>query len=156
LRRNRDRVRVRDTQPRMTEESTTPDLVELARRSVESAGKRDLDAIMAFFTPDAVWDASPMGIGTFEGQAAIRGFWEDWISSYEDFELQTVEAHDLGNGVSFGVAVQRGRLLGSSGQLELRYAAVNEWEDGKIARITNYTDIDEARAAAERLTQERA
>jgi hypothetical protein len=29
------------------------------------------------------------------------------------------------------------------------------WEDGKIARITNYTGIDEARAAAERLAQER-
>ena len=29
-----------------------------------------------------------------------------------------------------------------------------EWEDGKIARITNYTDVDEARAAAERLAQE--
>ncbi|MGA8364525.1 MAG: hypothetical protein WB709_08385 [Solirubrobacteraceae bacterium] len=28
------------------------------------------------------------------------------------------------------------------------------WEGGKIARITNYTDIDEARAAAERLAQE--
>ena len=140
----------------MAEESRIPDLVELGERIREATVRRDLDAIMAFFTADAVWDASPMGIGTFEGQAAIRGFWEDWISSYEDFELQTVEAHDLGNGVSFGVAVQRGRLLGSSGQLELRYAAVNEWEDGKIARITNYTDIDEARAAAERLTQERA
>ena len=140
----------------MAEESRIPDLVELGERIREATVRRDLDAIMAFFTADAVWDASPMGIGTFEGQAAIRGFWEDWISSYEDFELQTVEAHDLGNGGSFGVAVQRGRLLGSSGQLELRYAAVNEWEDGKIARITNYTDIDEARAAAERLAQERA
>jgi len=60
----------------MSEESTTPDLVELVRRSVEAAGKRDLDAHMAFYAPDAVWDASPMGIGTFEGQAAMRGFWE--------------------------------------------------------------------------------
>jgi hypothetical protein len=29
------------------------------------------------------------------------------------------------------------------------------WEDGKIVRMTNYTDIDEARAAAERLAQGR-
>ena len=28
-------------------------------------------------------------------------------------------------------------------------------ENGKIARITNYTDIDDARAAAERLAEER-
>ena len=139
----------------MSEASTTPDLVELVRRSVEAAGKRDLDAHMAFYAPNAVWDASPMGIGTFEGQAAMRGFWEDWLSSYEDWELQTVEVQCLGNGVTFAVLDQRGRLVDSSGEIELRYAAVTEWEDGKIARITNYTDIDEARATAERLAQER-
>jgi ketosteroid isomerase-like protein len=140
----------------MAEKPATPDLVELARRTLEAGSKRDLDAAMAFYAPDAVWDASPMGIGTFEGQAAIRGFWEDWLSSYEDYELQMVEAQDLGNGVTFGVLEQRGRLLGSSGEIELRYAAVSKWEDGKIARTTNYIDIDEARAAAERLAQERA
>jgi ketosteroid isomerase-like protein len=139
----------------MAEESTTPDLVELVRRSVEAADKRDLDAHMTFYAPDAVWDASPMGIGTFEGQAAMRAFWEDWLSSYEGWKLQTVEVRDLGNGVTFGVLDQRGRLVGSTGEIELRYASVTEWEDGKIVRITNYTDIDEARAVAERLAQER-
>ncbi len=139
----------------MAEESTAPDLVELVRRSVEAADRRDLDAHMAFYAPDAVWDASPMGIGTFEGQAAMRGFWEDWLSSYEGWELQTVEVQDLGTGVTFAVLDQRGRLVGSSGEIELRYAAVTEWKDGKIARITNYTDIDMARADAERLAQER-
>ncbi len=140
----------------MAEESTTPDLVEILRRSVEVASTRDLDEVMAFYAPNAVWDMSPMGMGTFEGQAAMRGFWKDWLSSYEDWELQTVEVQDLGNGVTFGVLDQRGRLVGSSGEIELRYASVGEWEDGKIARITNYTDVDEARAAAERLAQERA
>ena len=140
----------------MAEESTSPDLVELVRRSVEAADKLDLDARMTFYKPDAVWDASPMGIGTFEGQAAMRAFWEDWLSSYEGWQLQTVEVQDLGNGVTFAVLDQRGRLVGSSGEIELRYASVTEWEDGKIARITNYTDIDEARAAAERLALERA
>jgi ketosteroid isomerase-like protein len=147
--------RARGILPVMAEESTAPDLVELVRRSVEAADKRDLDAHMAFYAPDAVWDASPMGIGTFEGQAAMRGFWEDWLSSYEGWELQTVEVQELGNGVTFAVLDQRGRLVGSSGEIELRYASVTEWEDGKIVRITNYTDIDEARAAAERLAEER-
>lgn len=139
----------------MAEESMAPDLVGLVRRSVEAADRRDLDAHLAFYAPDAVWDGSPMGIGTFEGQAAMRGFWEDWLSSYEGWELQTVEVQALGTGVTFAVLDQRGRLVGSSGEIELRYASVTEWEDGRIARITNYTDIGEARAAAERLAQER-
>lgn len=140
----------------MSEESTAPDLVELARRSVETASKRDLDATMAFYTPDAVWDMSPLGMGTFEGHAAVRGFMEDWLSSCEEWELQAVEVQALGNAVTFGVLVQRGRLVGSSGEVELRYASVSEWEDDKIARITNYGEIDGARAAAERLAQKRA
>ena len=139
----------------MTEESTTPDLVELARRTVETASKGDLDAMMAFYTSDAVWDMSPLGMGMFEGQAAVRGFMEDWLASYEEWELQVVEVQDLGHAVTLGVLVQKGRPVGSSGEVELRYASVSEWEDGKIARITNYTDMDEARAAAERLVEER-
>ena len=76
----------------MSEESATPDLTELVRRSVEAAARGDLDAHIAFYTHDAVWDASPMGIGTFEGQVAMRGFWEDWLSSYEGWGLQVHEA----------------------------------------------------------------
>ena len=141
--------------PLHREESTTPDLVELARRSIEATSERDLDAIMAFYAPDAVWDVSPMGIGTFEGQAAVRSFLEDWFASYEEWELLVEKLQDLGNGVTFAVFIQKGRPVGSSGEVALRYAAVAAWEDGTIVRITNYGDIDTARAAAEHLAAER-
>ena len=38
----------------MSEESTTPDLVELARHPFEAANRSDLDAVMSFYAPDAV------------------------------------------------------------------------------------------------------
>ena len=63
----------------MPEESTTPDLVELARRSLEAANHRDFAAMMSFWGHDPVWDLSPMGLGVYEGPLAIRGFFEDWI-----------------------------------------------------------------------------
>jgi hypothetical protein len=65
------------------------------------------------------------------------------------------ELRDLGNGVTFGLALMRGRLPGSAGFVEPRYAVVASWEDGLIQRITSYTDIDQARAAAKRLPEER-
>jgi ketosteroid isomerase-like protein len=83
----------------MLEESTTPDLVKLVRQAVEGATRHDFDALMSFYAPDAVWDLSPMGVGTFEGRAAIRGFVEDWLGSYEDYEIELQEVLDLGNGV---------------------------------------------------------
>src|SRR5213080_4581579 len=51
-------------------------------------------------------------------------------------------------------ATLKGRPIGSGGEVQLRYAAVTEWVGGMVVRDTNYTDIDEARAAAERLAEE--
>ncbi len=144
-----------DTRCEMSEESTTPDLVELQKRLTDAPGRRDLDAIAAFYAPDGVWDMSRVGVGIFEGLAAARGFWEDWFASYEEYELEAEEIRDIGNGVGFRVLIQKGRPVDSSGEVELRYAAVSVWEDGKVVRMTQYTDIDEALAAAERLAEER-
>src|SRR3954452_20196209 len=140
----------------MSDESTTPDLVELGRALFEAANRRDFDALLLRYAPDAVWDMNPLGgLGTFEGHVAIRGFWEDWYASYEDLEVKPVEMLDLGSGVGFTVVVQNGRPVGSGGQVRLRYAIVSVWVAGLIVRLTNYTDVDRARGAAERLVEER-
>ena len=139
----------------MSEESTTPDLVELSRRFLEATNRRDLDAMLSFFAPDAVWENA--GLGTFEGVAAIRDFFEDWFASYEELWFEWDEVLDLGNGVAFAVLIQQGRLVGSSGDVRHRNAGVSVWVGGSVVRATNYnyTDIDAARAAAERLAEER-
>jgi ketosteroid isomerase-like protein len=82
----------------VSEESTTPDLEEALRRSMEAVNQRNLDAAMIRYTPNAVWDTSPIGVDVFEGREAIRGFFEVWWSSYEDFEQVLEEFRDLGNG----------------------------------------------------------
>jgi len=103
----------------MSEESRTPHLVELTRQAVEAGTRRDFDALMSFYSPDAVWDLSPLGVGTFEGRAAIR------------------------------------RFVGSTGDTQLRQAWVQVWVGAMMVRQMSYLDPDEARAAAERLAQER-
>ena len=136
------------------EESTTPDLVELVRRLDEAATRRDFDAVMSFYAPDAVYEGRASGM-TFEGRTAIRGFWEDVSASYEEFEWRSEETLDLGNGVVFGVTRASGRPVGSTGRVEVRVAIVAVWQEGLIERGTAYSDIDQARAAAERLAESR-
>jgi ketosteroid isomerase-like protein len=102
-----------------------------------------------------VFDTSPLGLGAYEGQAAIREFFEDWIGTFEEFQMEPEEILDLGGGVTLAVALQSGRPVGGDGQVQWRYAAVSVWVDGVAARTTNYFDIDEGRAAAERLAKER-
>jgi uncharacterized protein (TIGR02246 family) len=137
----------------MSEESTTPDLVALMGRAFEAANRRDLDAVASSFAEDATFD----GRGApehYEGRAAISSMLEDWFGSYEELEFGLEEVRDLGNGVVFAVVVQNGRPAGSDGHLRQREGWVFVWVRGLIARLTT-SDIDEARAAAERLTEER-
>ncbi|HTQ68866.1 MAG TPA: nuclear transport factor 2 family protein [Solirubrobacteraceae bacterium] len=139
----------------MAEESTTPDLVELVRGTIDPLNVGDIDASLRLYAPDAFWDLSSLGLGTFEGVAAIRGFLEEWISSYEGYEVKGEEILDLGNGIGFAVMRQGGRPLGSTGHVQERFASVATWVDGLLVRTVTYLDIDEARAAAERLAEER-
>ena len=50
----------------MAEESTTPELVELSRRTIEAYNRRDFDTMLSFLGPDAVWEAASLGT-SFEG-----------------------------------------------------------------------------------------
>jgi ketosteroid isomerase-like protein len=139
----------------MPEDSTTSDLEEIRRKTLEAVNRGDIDAAMSVFRPDAVWDSSALGLGAEKGLAAIRARLEEWMESFEGYEIVGEEFRDLGNGVVFGVSFQKGRPLGSIGFVQLRIASISIWAEDRIGRWTTYTDIDQARGAAERLAQER-
>jgi uncharacterized protein (TIGR02246 family) len=139
--------------PAMSEESTTPGPVELVGRAFEAANRRDLDTVASSFAEDATFDGRALG-EHFEGRAAIRSFLEDWFRTYEELEFGLEEVRDLGNGVVFAVVVQNGRPAGSAGHLRQLEGWVIVLARGLIARLT-VSEVEEARAAAERLAQER-
>ncbi len=140
----------------MSEESTTPDLVELVRQAFDAGNRHDVDAIMGFHTPGAVWDLSDQGLGTFEGVAAIRGWVEDWFGTWADLHLDVLDVVDLGHGVAFSRVREEGRLPDGGGHVEQQRGWVILGDQGKIARTEIYLDIGAGCAAAERLAEERA
>jgi ketosteroid isomerase-like protein len=143
----------------MPEESTTPDLEEFVGRWVGAVNRRDVDALMSFFAPDAEWEALGAGDERLRGLTAIRAMLEDWFRPYEEYEMEVEELVDLGNGVVFSVAVSKGRPINSSALVEWRQGFVVLGDrpsfPGLIRRFISYRDIDEARAAAERLAEKR-
>ena len=142
----------------MSEESTARDMVELLRQSVEAANRRDFDAAWSIYSPDVVWDTSvrPSGaVGRFESLAAWRDFLEEWLAPYEEWKLEVEEIADFGNGVLFATFVQKGRLTGTEGFIEMRDAWAFRWENGLIVYVESYLDPTEARATAERLAEAR-
>src|SRR5205807_9656257 len=109
-----------------------------------------------FYAADAVWETVSLGT-SFEGVAAIRGFYEDWLGAYEEYGMVPEEILDLGNGVVFVVVRLTARLVGSAASMPVRHRPlVFVWVEGLVARVTAYADsVDEGRAAAERLAEER-
>ena len=137
----------------MSHESTTPDPVELVRRQVEALDRGDFDGVMSSVAEDAVFEGRFGDV--FEGRAAIRGLVEDWFSPWEELDFELEEVSDLGGGVVFAVVIQDGRPVDGDGRFRQREGWVYLWVGGSIARFTVY-EVDEGRAAAERLAKERA
>src|SRR4029077_868660 len=111
----------RDTGRAMSGESTTPELVELVRHLLHAVSRMGGDVFVRFFAPDAVFLT---GVGRFEGRDAIRGYVEDFNSSYDEQSFTPDQVHDLGNGVAWFSAVVTGRLRGTSSDVHLRFAVV--------------------------------
>jgi ketosteroid isomerase-like protein len=137
----------------MSEESTAPDLVELVRVVVDAGNRRDFDVVMSYFSPDAVWEGWTGT--TFTGREAIRGNLEDVVGSFEELAMEPEELLELGGGVVLAVVLQSVRLAGSSDEHQGRVAFVSEWANGLIARVTIHPNIEDGRAAAERLAEGR-
>jgi ketosteroid isomerase-like protein len=136
----------------MPDKSTTPGLVELVQRWIDARNAGNIDAAMNLCASDIVFEGL---FETFEGRAAVRGFFQDWLDTYDELEVAVEEMRDLGNGVTFGVCTQRGRPRGTAGWVRVRYGVVTTWEDELLRRNTSSLDVEQARADAERLAQER-
>jgi hypothetical protein len=138
----------------VADESTTPDLLELNRRMIE-ADTFDEFAMFAeqFFAPTAVWQTHAGN--TMKGRGAIVAFVRDYWSMWDDHHHYVEENVDLGHGVIRGVVREHGRMKGSDAYVEARWAFVGLLIEGPCVRFAGYSDLDEGRAAAERLAQER-
>ena len=79
------------------------------------------------------------------------GYWATW----EDHHHEIEEILDFGHGVLSVAIREDGCPRGSNRRVQTRHLQVFEWVRGEIVRITGYPDIDQARAAAERLAEER-
>ena len=135
----------------MSEESAAPDLVELVRKQFEALNRGDLDGAMSSVAEDAVLDGRA---DLIEGRAAIRGFLDEWFKAYDELDYELEEVSHLSGEVVLAVVAQDGRLVGSDGHIRQREGWVYLFAGGWITRLTT-SEVEEARATAERLAEER-
>jgi len=98
--------------------------VALARRAIDALNRLDFDALLAFLSPDVVWEAleGVSGIGElYRGRAEVR----EWIAlmlenTEEGIHVEIEQMADLGDDRVFIAVVLTARRRGSGVPFEYR------------------------------------
>jgi ketosteroid isomerase-like protein len=100
--------------------------------------------------PDIVWDMSTFQgwpeQPTYAGIEGARRFLAAWADAWEDWTLELEELVDAGDRV-IGIMRQSGRARATGIPVEMRFALVWMFRDGRQVRMQMYADPDEALAA---------
>ncbi|KKL79124.1 hypothetical protein LCGC14_2017970 [marine sediment metagenome] len=103
---------------------------------VTAFNARDVDAVMEFFAPDAVYHNMPMP--PMQGKPAIKTLLQQIVSPTSWIEWETLNMAEAGN-VVFTERVDRFEMGGK--KVELPVAGVFEIESGKIIAWRDYFDM---------------
>jgi ketosteroid isomerase-like protein len=103
------------------------------------------------FDPDFVWDMSTFRgwpeHQTYAGLEGAREFMANWLEAWEDWEFEVEELLDAGESV-VAVVRQRGRSRATGLPVDMHFAMVWTFRDGKQIRMRMYASPDEALTAA--------
>lgn len=99
------------------------------------------------YDPDFVWDMSTFRgwpeRQVYAGVEGVREFLSAWLSTWDDWEMEIEELLDGGEKV-IAILRQRGRSKESGVTVEMRFAQVWTFRDGKFMRMQMYADPSEA------------
>jgi ketosteroid isomerase-like protein len=115
-----------------------PTTSEVIQRFNDALNHHDVDAVMALMTEDCVFENTyPPPDGTrYEGQAAVRGFWEELLRASPDAHFTTEELFASGDRCTVR---WRYDYTGSDGMRgHIRGVDVFRVRDGKVAEKLSY------------------
>jgi len=124
--------------------------VDIVQANSAAFSRRDADAMLELFAPDAVvLDRRPVGFGEFRGQAAIRSYYQGLFDNIDALHERLEVAHAEGDTV-VGAGHLRARLAGQpeGEEVTFDYALRVTVTGGLIASIEIYDDAEAATAAS--------
>ena len=99
---------------------------------------------------DLVWDVSNLGWPDqqiYSGPEGARQFLAEWADAWDDWELEVEDRIEAGERVVI-VINQRGRAKATGIPVEMRFAQVWTFRDGRAIRMQMYASPAEALEAA--------
>ena len=123
--------------------------VEAYKRAVEASNRRDLEAMLEEFDPEAEWYPQVVGLGSevYRGAEGIRELFADMDETIPDAFFDVSEIRDLGDRLlSFGRLRAHGSESGAP--TEVPFNQLIHFRDGKVTVLRTFLDPEEALKAA--------
>lgn len=115
--------------------------VEAIRAGFVAHDRRDLDALVALYDPEAVFET--LLLGTHHGNESIRLIYEENQKTLSGYDIVPVELVEVGDKV---VAVAQAVGSGSTSQIAVDepFAFVFTFKDGRVVREQAFRNKEEA------------
>src|SRR4051794_9774664 len=117
------------------------------RASWDAWLRGDMEGVLAHYAPDAVWDMSHFGDWPepeYIGHRGIRQFLTEWLDVWDAYEVGVEDFVSVPDGRVITLAWQRGRGRHSGLPMDMKWAMLATFRNGKIVRIENYDDRADA------------
>ena len=101
--------------------------------------------------PDVVWDMSTSPLpsaGVYRGHEGVEQFFRDWMGTWDDYRLETLEVIDAGRDRVVVVFRQSGRGRASGIVIDRLFFGLYELADGKLVRFRPFDSREAALEAA--------
>lgn len=124
--------------------------VETYHRAIDAFNRRDLDAVLAFFDPDAEWAPRSVALEgglPYRGHDGFRTWWESTFAAFSDYVAEIEEVRDLGD-TTLSRLRFRGQGMASDAPIDDMQWHVVDWRHGLIARLRTLRSESEALEAA--------
>jgi ketosteroid isomerase-like protein len=122
--------------------------VALLRRQIDAYNRGDFEAALEGTDPAVEWVVAREhpAARTVRGHDELREYHRDWQGTMPGLAIELVEVDERGESV-LTVCRMRGAGAGSGAEVVVVVAFVNRFRDGRVVRVEEYLDADEARRA---------
>jgi len=122
------------------------DPTETVSRFADAVDRRDRKAAFALMSPSVIWHATGQLIDQkldYNGRDEVWGYLRSLDESFEDLKVRLESIEAVGPLVVARVHL-RGTGRSSGVESDFAFSSVARFEAGRIARVENYVDHDEA------------
>jgi ketosteroid isomerase-like protein len=127
-------------------------ILRVAQRSYDAVMRQDMEALLAMYHPELVWDTTQFRdwpeSRIYRGREGLREFFDEWFAAMSDVRAEIRDMRDLGGRRTVLFVEMKATGRGSGVEVAFPWAQVGTVRDGLISEVLNFSNYSDALEAA--------